>query len=245
MLNGVAFEPVMRGNLRVANGVALNVAGIQDRIAVTLNSAYRPIAFDIRRGDAVATGRAQGDLLLVDAQNFPLAILASVAPTSLPVTGTLSGNVALNLRTYSASGQVAISQPGFGAFRADQFAGRVGFANGVATLSGGELRRGSTVFQLNGTATLQGNNPQVKGQLKVAQGRLQDVLALLQVFDLQDLMRGMQAPTYGGAADVQTVPVELSNAPVLDQLRRLAEVQALIEQEKVRREDAAIPHWTS
>jgi translocation and assembly module TamB len=242
VLNGVAFEPVLRGSVRVANGVNLDLAGIQDRIAVVLNSAYRPVAFDIRRGDAVATGRAQGDLLLVDAQNFPLEILGSLGPTaSLPASGRLSGNLAVNLRTYSASGQVAIDRPGFGAFRADQFGGRISFANGVATLTDAELRRGTSVFQLNGTATLQGSSPRIKGQLKVAQGQLQDVLAILQVFDLQDLLRGFQPPTYGSAADVQAVPVDLTNSPVLDQLRRLSEVQALIAQKQADREDTAIP----
>ncbi len=242
VLNGVAFEPVMRGNLRVARGVNLDVAGQQDRIAVTLNSNYQPVAFYIRQDEAIAQGRAQGELLLVDVKDFPVAFLNPPGMAVLfPASGELNGTFALNLRDYSGSGQLTIAQPALGTYRADQFGGRISYKNGVVTLTGAELRRGTTVFQIDTTASLLGGSPQVKSQIRVAQGNLQDVLGLLQLFDLQDLTRGMALPTYGTAADIDATPIDLRNASILDQLRRLSEIQALQAQERAEREIAAIP----
>ncbi len=242
VLNGYAFEPLMQGSLRVSRGVNLNVAGERDRISVALGPDYQLLAFNIKRNESVATGRSQGGLLLVDAQNFPLDVLVPPGTAALfPLSGQLSGNLALDLAKQSAAGQVAIANPAFGGYRADQFDGRISFANGVANLTGAELRRGDTVFQIDGTATLQGTDPSVKGEIKIAQGKLQDVLELLQLFDLQDLTRGLQSPIYGSAADVETVPIDLDNAPVLTQLRRLAEVETLLKLAREQREDAPIP----
>jgi hypothetical protein len=85
--------------------------------------------------------------VLVDAQKVPLDVLVPPGTAALfPLFGQLSGNLALDLAKQSAAGQVAIANPAFGGYRADQFDGRISFANGVANLTGAELRRGDTVF---------------------------------------------------------------------------------------------------
>lgn len=242
VLNDYAFEPLMTGSVRVARGVNLNVAGERDRIAVTLGSNYQLLAFDIKRDDAIATGRSRGNSLLVEAQNFPLNIFTPPGMAALfPVSGKASGNFEVNLAQQSVVGKVAIANPGFGGYRADQFGGQIRFENGVATLSGAELRRGTSVFQINGTASLQGGNPTVKGKVTLDKAKLQDILGLAQLFDIQDLTRGVAPPIYSSAADVETTPIDLTNAPVLLQLRRLAEIQALLQMEQERRAEAPIP----
>ncbi|MBD2021178.1 translocation/assembly module TamB domain-containing protein, partial [Leptolyngbya sp. FACHB-36] len=220
-----------------------DVAGQRDRIAVTLDSAYRPVAFDIRRDTAVARGRRQGGLLLVQAQRFPLELLNGLTPVALlfPFGGELSGNVALNLERQQATGDIAIANPQVGNFLADRFGGRIDFRNGVATLSGAELRRGQSVFQINGSASIQGRDPKFQGQI-LANGNLQDVLGLAQVFELEDLQRGLlQPPAYGSAADLQTAPAGQSRASVLTQLRRLSEIEALRAQADARRQESPLP----
>jgi translocation and assembly module TamB len=242
VLNGIAFEPLLTGSLRVDRGVNFNVAGGQDRIAAVLNSAYRPIAFDIRRGDAIATGRTQGDLLNVTAENFPVALLNSFVPsTQFPLGGKLNGTFAVNLNNYNVTGQLAIADPSIGTYRASQFGGRISFANGVATLTQGELRRGNTVFRFSGSATVQGNDPKFKGQLTVAQGNLQDLLKLLNVFELSDVTQGFGKPVPGNKTDLGTVPVDMTGVPILDQLRRLAEIQALQAQAQAQRDASPLP----
>ncbi|NJP09895.1 MAG: hypothetical protein HC866_10765 [Leptolyngbyaceae cyanobacterium RU_5_1] len=128
-----------------------------------------------------------------------------------------------------------------GSYRADRFGGRISFANGTATLTGAELRRGNTILQINGTATQLGFNPQVQGQIKVVQGEIQDVLGFLQFFDLQDFGRGLNPPSYGVADTVRTVPVDLDGVPIQEQLRRLSEIEALLAQQRAQRDSAPIP----
>jgi translocation and assembly module TamB len=250
VLNGTAFEPLLSGNLRVARGVNLNLTGQQDRIALTLGPTYQIVAFNIQRGEAIATGRTQGDLLLVDAKKFPLSFLNTPATAAFfPLSGELNGTVALSLSRLrsgdlsqlSANGQLTITQPTIGTYRADQFGGRVSLTNGVATLSGAELRRGQSVFQLDASAKITGSDPQVQAQLNIPQGQLQDVLELLQFFNLSDFSRGATLPSYGSAADLETVPVEFSRTTLLNQIRRLAEIQTLKEQAEARQQASPLP----
>ncbi|HEY9858918.1 MAG TPA: translocation/assembly module TamB domain-containing protein, partial [Candidatus Obscuribacterales bacterium] len=72
------------------------------------------------------------------------------------------------------------------------------------------------------------------------QGSLQDILATLQWFELQDITRGLGAPTYARAADVQTVAVGMPETPLQTQLRRFSEIETLLSQQVALR-DAASP----
>jgi len=241
-VNQVAFEPLMRGTVSLDRGVRLNLNGRQDQITATLDAAYRPVSFVIRRDQAIARGMAQGELLLVDAENIPLSLLAPPpVALMLPISGQLNGKFALNLNTFSGSGDVAIAQPTIGTFHADRFGGNLQVRNGVATLTGAQLQRGKTLLQLDGSAALLAPDPKVQGTIKVAQGRLQDLLELLQIFELQDLERGLQIPTYGSATDLQTAAAGLTDASVLDQMRRLSEIKTLLSQVQAKRAAAPLP----
>lgn len=250
VLNGTAFESPLLGSLRVAQGVNLHLTGQQDRIALMLGPTYQIVAFDIRRGEAIATGRTKGDLLLVEARKFPLSFLNTPATAAFfPLSGELNGTVALNLSRLrsgdlsqlSANGQLTLTNPAIGTYRAEQFGGRISLNNGIATLSGAELRRGQSIFQLNASAKITGVDPQLQAQLNIPQGQLQDVLELLQFFDLSDFSRGATLPAYGSAADLQTVPVELSRTALIHQIRRLAEIQTLKAQAEDRRQASPLP----
>jgi translocation and assembly module TamB len=242
VLNGVAFEPVLRGTVQVDRGVNVNLTGPQDRIIVALDPTFQPIKLDIRQGNAIATGQRQGDQFLVEAQNFPAALLGPLGQTPIgTVGGEFSGNLAVNLRTYDISGDVAIANLSVGGYRADRFGGRISFANGIATLTGAELRRGESVFQIGGTATLRGADPQINADIRVERGNVQDVLELAQIFELEDLQRGLEPPTYGNASVLQTVPIDLTNAPILEQLKRLAQVEAFLQQINAQRDEAPLP----
>jgi translocation and assembly module TamB len=244
VLNGVAFEPYLKGRVRYSpQGTALDLNGDRDRIALSLDSRFQPLGFDIRRDDAIAKGQTRNGILYADIQNFPLSLAQTLGfPAGYAPSGTLNANLAINWARQTANGDVLILNPRLGGYLADRFSGKISYANGMATLTDGELRRGATALQLGGNITnLLGSNPQVKGQIKLAQSQAQDILKTLQIFDIQDFQRGTQPPTYGTAANLQTVPVELAFAPVLDQLRRLAEVEALLGVKKAEREAAPIP----
>ncbi|HEY9908269.1 MAG TPA: translocation/assembly module TamB domain-containing protein, partial [Thermosynechococcaceae cyanobacterium] len=225
-------------------GVDLNVRGPQDQIALTLNSEYLPTAFDVRQGNTIARGTTQGDLLTIDAQRVPLSLLGSVA--ALPVGGEVTGRVTLNARQLATpgqlnvNGQLAIANPSFSGYRADQFGGNVVLNNGVATLSNAELRRGETVLRINASTALAANS-QATGRVEVRQGRLRDVLDILQFFELADLSRGARPPVYGDALDLDTSPIALGNTSILDQLRRLSEIKARRSQLEAQRQESPLP----
>jgi len=242
VVNGVAFDPYLSGRVQYAQGVRLDLRGQQDRIAAVLNPQFQPVAFEVRRGDAIATGETRGGLLLVDVKNFPLALaqLPGLSPAYTP-SGTLNGNLAVDLNRRTANGDVLIRQPGLGGYRADAFQGRISFANGIASLTGGQLQRGKTILTLDGSANLLTSNPQFKGQINIVQGEIQDVLEALQIFDVQDFARVGQPPNFGSAANLQTVPIDATAVSIQNQLRRLSEILALQKLNQQAQDEAIVP----
>ncbi|GAB4343548.1 MAG: translocation/assembly module TamB domain-containing protein [Leptolyngbyaceae cyanobacterium] len=241
VLNDVAFDPYLQGRVQYGPGVRLDLRGERDRIAAVLDSQFRPIAFDIRRADAFAQGRTQNGLLLTQIGNFPLELLQGFGfPPQYAPSGQLSGNLAINWDRRTANGDITVLQPGLGYYRANQFSGQISFANGVVTLTNGQLQRGNTLLQIAATANLTGGL-EAKSQINVVRGEVQDVLETLQFFDLQDFQRGLQPPNYGTIADLKTVPIDMIGVPIQDQLRRITEIEKLLAQIQKEREDAPIP----
>ncbi len=238
---GLKLDRVLSGNgtLLPGQGANLQLAGVQDRISLVLSPTYRPVSFLFQLGSAIATGRTQGDTLLVRSNNFPLSIFKTILPlptalASQPVSGILDANLGINLNTYAAEGNLAIDQPGLGTIKGDQFTAQFRYSGGVGTLTEGNFKQGESLYALSGAVTQTANDTQFQGNVKITQGQVQNVLIALQSFDLQNLKGGESQPIiYGTAADVTTVPVGLPNTSLLTQLGRLSEIQALLEQERL------------
>lgn len=238
-VNNLAFEPILTGDVQVVpgRGVELEVTGNQDRIAFNLDRNYRPTSFLIQRDEALAIGRSQGENLLVNVENFPLTALNLSPPNAVgpgPVAGLLTGDFQINQTTFTGVGNVAIAQPAVGRLKGDSFVGQVGYKNGVATLTNGEFTLGQSRYALAGSFS---DRTQFQGQVNITQGQIQDVLTALQFFELQDFSRGLQPPVYAGASELKTVPVGLPEAPLLTQLRRLSEIQVLLQQQRQQRQN--------
>ena len=71
------------------------------------------------------------------------------------------------------------------------------------SISKGEFFKGESSYIVAGTVTQIGEAPQIKGKLKVKQGKIQDVLTALQIYELQDIQRGLEEPTYGKASQLE------------------------------------------
>jgi translocation and assembly module TamB len=268
-VNGVAFEPTLRGSVTVAQGVVLKLAGDRDRIALNFNAQNQLTGFDLRKDLAIAgltglgqanntrnscafapltgdgaigtaTGTAQGDVLNVQATNLPLGLLVPGGGL-MGLSGQVNGTVAVNLNQMSLAGQVDVACPAIANFRADQFGGRIAFANGTATLNETRLRRGKTTLTVSGSANVLSPDPQIKGQVDITEGTLEDMLALAQLFDLNDFLRGATLPTYGTAADLQTTPVAMAQTPIWQRFQRLAEIQKWVAQKEEERKNALLP----
>ncbi|NJR40321.1 MAG: hypothetical protein HC781_17715 [Leptolyngbyaceae cyanobacterium CSU_1_4] len=245
-VNQVAFESALDGTFqyRANQFTRLDVRGDTDRIAFNLDGANRPVSFYVQQGDTIATGRGQGDRLLADLQNFPLSIL-NFAPTTAyglgAIEGQLNGRFDINLANLenpTVLGEVAIARPALGYINADQLTGNFRYVNGIAVLNQGELVRANSRYQLSGSFNAAAT--QFQGQVTTEQGRIEDILTAFQWFDLSDLSRGINSPTYASAADVQASGVGRPGDRFINQLRRFSEVVALRNQLVAARQDASI-----
>ncbi len=251
-VNQVAFDPVLAGKVNAGSGksVDLRLAGATDKIEIALNQSFLPTSFLVKRGESVASGQTEGETLRVNLSDFPLAAL-NLSPGQDaglgPITGTVSGQVnvpgwklPLNPATLQATGQIAIAQPAIGYIKGDSFQAEFSYANGNATLTNGIFRQGSGQYLISGNVKA-GANPEFAGKVNIQQGNLQQVLAALQYFNLGDLARGLKPPVYGSAADVQTVAVGEPEAALIVQLRRLAEIEAILQQQQAVKQSEKLP----
>ncbi|MEG3841879.1 translocation/assembly module TamB domain-containing protein, partial [Microcoleus sp. herbarium14] len=251
-VNQVAFDPVLAGKVNAGSGksVDLRLAGDRDKIEVALDRSFLPTSFLVKRGESIASGQTEGETLRVNLNDFPLAAL-NLSPGKDaglgPITGTVSGQVnvpgwkmPLNPANLQATGQIAIAQPAIGYIKGDSFQAEFSYSNGSATLTNGIFRQGSGQYLISGNVKA-GANPEFAGKVNVQQGDLQQVLAALQFFNLTDLARGLKPPVYASAADVQTVAVGEPEAPLIEQLRRLAEIEAILQQQQAVKSAEKLP----
>ncbi len=251
-VNQVAFDPVLAGSVNASSdkSVDLRLAGASDKIEIALNQSFLPTSFLVKRGESIASGQTEGETLRVNLSDFPLAAL-NLSPGKDaglgPITGTVSGQVnvpgwkmPLNPQTLQATGQIAIAQPAIGYIKGDSFQAEFSYANGSATLTNGIFRQGSGQYLISGNVKA-GANPEFAGKVNIQQGDLQQVLAALQYFNLGDLARGLKPPVYGNAADVQTVAVGEPEAALIVQLRRLAEIEAILQQQQAVKQSEKLP----
>ena len=114
--------------------------------------------------------------------------------------------------------------------------GTVTYADSVVSLVGVALESasGKSRYLASGTYTL-AKEPQLKGELVVENGQIQDILSVLMIFERADFRANLLKPpewfrpaTEADLASLEEVnPVGDRNASLLDQLRRLAEVLEL------------------
>jgi translocation and assembly module TamB len=241
-VNGLAFDPLLTGrvNFQGGKGTELQIAGTQDRIAVNLSPDNRPISFFIRQDGTVATGRTEGETLLVNVQDFPVAVLENFIPGDnsnlQPLAGQISGDLAINLDQFTVVGDVAIAQPKVGRATADEFRGRISFANGVATLTDGELFLDDSRISLSGNLQT-GNNPQFQTQISFDSARIQKILQAFNIFGYQDLSSGLQTPELAGAEALQTKSISLPNTDLLAQLEFFEKIENRVAQQRIQREE--------
>ncbi|MBU7582506.1 MAG: translocation/assembly module TamB domain-containing protein [Nostoc sp. TH1S01] len=245
VVQNIAFEPLLTGNIDSAQGrgLNLNLMGNQDRIAVNLDGNNRPQSFLVQWQDASAKGQFQGNNIALNVQNFPLQILNVSVPPALrlgkgTVAGLISGDLQVNQQTFAANGNLAISSPKIGRIQGDQLTAQFNYANGKATITSSKFVKGSSIYAFAGNVGQSLKGPQLQGKLNISQGKIQDVLAVAQIFDIQDFQRGISEPAYGTAADLTTYAPGLPNQPLFDQLRRFYEIEAELAQQQQQRRDA-------
>jgi len=248
IVQDIAFEPLLTGNIESAQGRGLNLdlIGSRDRIAFNLDANNRPQSFLVQWQNAIATGQFQGNNVALNVQNFPLQILNVSVPPQLrlgtgKVAGLITGDLQVNQQTFAANGNLAIAQPKIGRIQGDRLTAQFSYANGKATLTSSEFVKGNSIYAFAGSFGQTPKGPQLQGKLNVSQGNIQDVLAAAQIFDIQDFQRGISEPAYGTAADLNTYARGLPNQSLFDQLRRFYEIEAEIAQQQQQRDSTLLP----
>ncbi|MEH2069100.1 MAG: translocation/assembly module TamB domain-containing protein [Nostoc sp.] len=234
-VSNLTFDPVLTGdvNFQGGQGARLQLAGKQDRIAVNLDADYRPTSFLVKRGGAVTTGTTEGDNLIINAQQFPIALVGSFLPDNRlkPLAGQLSGNLVVNLNNYAVAGDVAIANPRVARVRADEFRGNISYADGAASLTNGQLRLGGSNIALSGNLQT-GNDPKFQVQANLNQTRIEQLLQAFNIFDFQDFGSGLKSPTLAGAEALNTTPVSLPDADLQTQLEYFSKIETSLAQQK-------------
>ena len=226
---GFASPLIGRLDYDQRQGVDLTVVGGGDLLQLALDSTFQPQSFDIRWNQATVTGTPQDEQLSVSVRHFPLIALqfSPLANAGLgPVSGVASGDFEVNLDDRHLQGGVVIAQPGMGPLQGDLFTGRVGYAGTVATLKQGALLQGDNHYQLEATLT-PGAQPQFEGELHIRQAQIADVLAGVAAVTTAPGQTEQSSSIEGTAADVQTTPINLAQAPLYTQLLRLTELEQL------------------
>jgi translocation and assembly module TamB len=259
VLNGIAFEPVLPGQLNFATqqGVEVRLQGQRDRVALTLNGAYRPQSLDAQLGDATVIGTARGDLFQLAVKQLPLAgaVIPGVPIAALGgIDGKLDGDFTVNLNNYAITdGRVTVSHPRLGNLAGAQAQSRFAYQNNVLKLLESQinlcsqevLRRNQcdSVYALAGTLDLR-SSPQFDGKATVTQGKIEDILRTLRIFKLGDIGTALQPtrPPEGKASDLPpTVPAGLPDQTLMAQLLRFSEINALLKQTRRERRELIIP----
>ncbi|MDY7020477.1 MAG: translocation/assembly module TamB domain-containing protein, partial [Cyanobacteriota bacterium] len=271
VVRDLVFDPFLSGPVSAGLNQGVNVAlkGEQDRIELALNDRYLPESFLIRQGEAIAQGETIGGDLAVTLEQFPLNTL-SLAPLADQGFGEIDGIASANLSIseletldpfqIGVKGQVAVDRPALGYLDLDRFQANLNLNDGQFQLTEGEVRRGETEILIAARADLEEiladlqagvtpfssqkleTPPDFEADIKIPNGTLQDVLEILEYYNLSDLARGISTPEYGTAADVTTFPVGLPpSANLTQQLQRLEEIQALLQRQVDEEKENPLP----
>ncbi|MEE3719364.1 translocation/assembly module TamB domain-containing protein [Tumidithrix elongata RA019] len=238
-VNQVSFDPRLVGRLDfdLQQGLALDIRGNRDRIAARLDSRFQPLDFSLRLGDATATGSRVGEdgrRLNVAVKDVPLALVASMLGQD-NVDGKLSSQLVVDYGNLpSAIGEVVVERPRFGRVLADRLVAKVLYSNGTLEIKDGKLQVkgiGSTEYKFS-LAYNPAADVELRGQVDIDQGKVQDILATLQWADFSDVARGITLPKARAALLQPVRPIGVVGVPLNAQLQYLAQLQSRKDQQE-------------
>ncbi|NJS17007.1 MAG: hypothetical protein HC787_09630 [Nostocaceae cyanobacterium CSU_2_110] len=249
--NRIEFQPLLQGpiNVNLGNSIEFDLRGKTDRIAANLQpctrqdclSPYLPTFFSLQQGintqnPIILSGIRQGDVLDINLKNASLSLLNLVPVVEeiipYPLGGIVSGNFDVNLFNLATAGNINIDNPAIGAVKAEELIADFSYDGEIARVNAATLQIGKTEYALNGNLNL--NSGDINGRLVANAGRVQDIFAAINVFNLEYLQAGVDSifnPEYANAAHIETQRVGKPNASILTQLRLFAQIISRIRQQ--------------
>ncbi|WP_024546674.1 translocation/assembly module TamB domain-containing protein [Picosynechococcus sp. NKBG15041c] len=206
----LTLDPLLEGQIQTRSDrrTVLVLEGEQDQISARFNAFLRPEQAQFNLDGAtleLALDYDQRGLeptrLELSSANLPLTLVQQVAQgqpalrrldfplETVALGGRISSELRADLVARSASGQVAIAQPMLGYLSGDRLMGNFYFANETLRLQNLEWTQNGGRYIANSTIALpnaQRPSPRIQLTSNIEQGRIEDVLAALQIFDYED-----------------------------------------------------------
>lgn len=227
----IVFAPLLTGSIQTSldSGVNLELSQPEaldpaDKIELVLDRNFLPLELAIVRDEIAITATGEGEILKIATNNVPLDFLKTVAinseditvPENLavqPIGGKLSGEFVFNLNTLATSGSnIIIDSPSWASIKGERLTGEFQYADNYFALQNGEFQQRDSTYQLEGSLLQTADDFEVDGKASISQGKIQDILIALQIFQLQDLGMLFGDREYGNAEDLygeETSPILL------------------------------------
>lgn len=239
---GLNFEPLLKGTIitKDSQELELNLAGENDKVQVSLASNYQPNQFLVEQGESSLRGDRYQDNLAITAENIPIEIINSIQflPLNyeLPLSGQLSAQATVDLNTLYTVGNFQIAAPFLGQLKGEKLTANFNYRYQILNINNLELKQESTAYVGEVELNLRETVPQVQAKLTIQEGKVQDILETIQIFQLGDLLLGLSPRKYGNAAtlneDNTKVKQGLPNQSILEQLRLLAQLNYQLKEEQ-------------
>ncbi|MGK7884199.1 MAG: translocation/assembly module TamB domain-containing protein, partial [Crocosphaera sp.] len=253
----VNFEPVISGNIlkNSEKGLELALNGTKDHIHLQLDPQLKPLRVAIKQEKIDVVANKQDKQWKIDISSLSLPILQKIAQKKYknnpllqqPMTGKVSGQFSLDLDSGAIAGKkVAILNPIIGTIQAKQVKGNFHYVNQSLAVNNATIFTQNSQYDLNGQFQATPNGPEIAANVNINRGKLQDVLETLQIFELEDLKRGLNPPKYAKAADLyqkdqnsQTplFKVETAKQSLGDRIETFEQITALLGKNKEEKQE--------
>ncbi len=252
-LNRQQFDPLIAGkfsfNLQNSPEIlVLDLHGKTDLLALSLDSKFVPIGFNLRLGTSTATGirlASNPQSLVTKIRTIPLSLVGAIFNRPKLIDGNLSSDLVISFKDQNsknqnsknqiqALGDVTISKPRFGRAQAEKLSAKINFANGDLTLSNGILNISSSPakygFELAYTPAAATT---LQGKINIETGTVKEILNFLQLESPADIANVLNPPQYGKAEVLSKLPKIKSEQTLYEQLQYFAQIKARKDQQEI------------
>ncbi len=249
---GLIFDPSLIGSIQTnpEQGIDITFTGKTDRLAFKLDRNLQPQNFAIQQQGIIANGKVANNVLNVNVQQFPIALLKQWIPASAGIQqyrlgGMATGDIDVNLANFEVAGKkIEITNPTFGAFEGDLLLANFRYGNGQLSLTNTEIQRGKHTYLITANGTPLAKTPTFRAKFQIPSGSLEDIRDLVQVFSAEDLLTPLNRRNYGTIKDLNpnTNQITYRSENLNTEILRLSELRKWLNRETDRQSaSTAIP----
>lgn len=204
--------PTLTGNINFSSLEGLNLqleSGKENYLfSLQLNPEYQPQQVVIKNNTAKLEAKKQPEAITVNLQNIPLSKVTQPYLTYFPddikeIGGEVSGEMKLDINSYDiVTSNITIDKPSLNHWQGEILRTEIFSKEGIFHLTNGSIKHKQNRYEFQGELIPFTDNPQLKGELKVVEGDIQNILTAWEFFDVGDIFRGLQERDYASAKDL-------------------------------------------